>query len=433
MSKHTNQISSPLHIENTVNNLSKQELRLPEAFKTYRRMLEDEYIGGGYGLIQSLVNKLDYKIKVPNEATVEQKKLVKALNESLSGLEGIHKTQLLNYIMSMCYYGHSMFEMVFKRVKGNMVFDTLSPIHPLNVKRYTFSRNVLTKLELSPSENDGDLIVKDVLSKEISGDKVLMFTLNADLDNPLGRSILNRCYAPWRKKEIVSEYELIGVAKNLSGVLKIKAPQEYINDYFNNPTSEHAQYLEELISQAEQLHAGKTCLSVIPSDTNQNGVAQFDITTIGNSDSNDIDTNEIIKRLETSILTTLYTDILMLGQAGGGSFALSDSKTALLSLVIDSILATITRSFDKAIKSAFNLNVVDYRDDITLEFEGVEQLDFEAFTRGWQRLAQANLITPDDNLEKWIRERSNAPEFDKTTAREVNDKTDQNERLEKDK
>lgn len=68
-----------------------------------------------------------------------------------------------------------------------------------------------------------------------------------------------------------------------------------------------------------------------------------------------------------------------------------------------------------------------------MTFEGVEQLDFEAFTRGWQRLAQAGLVTPDDKLEEWLRDKSKAPEHDKTTARSVTDNTDQNDRDEKEK
>lgn len=432
MATYTTQQSQPLHLENTVNSFAKTDLKLPQAFRTYRNMMENEYIGAGVGLTQNLINKLDYHLKCDEDCSDAQKRLVAKLNKSLNSLAGMDKTQFLNYVLSMLPYGHSMFEIVMKRDSGTLVFDTFSPIHPINVKKYIYSRNKLDKLELNPADNDGKLIQNTAKQEDLKGDKVLMFKLNADLDNPLGRSVLNRCYMPWKRLEIISEYELIGVAKNLSGVLKVKAPAEYIQDYLNNPTSDNAKYMDDLINQAELLHAGKSCVSVIPSDSTQNGVSMFDITTIGNSDGNDMDTNAIIKRLEGSILTTLYTDILMLGQGGGGSFALSDSKTTLLTLVIESILKAISRGFEHSIKVAHDLNDVTMTGSVSLEFEGIEALDFDSFTRGMQRLVDANILTPDDKLEKSVREKAKLGERDTTTSRSVDgNTTDQNERDEK--
>lgn len=434
MAKYTNQQSQPLHLENTVNSFAKTDLKLPQAFKTYRNMMENEYIGAGVGLIQNLINKLDYELKCDDDCTEAQKKLVKKLNKSLDNIEGMDKTQFLNYILSLLPYGHSMFEIVMKKDGGDFTFDTFSPIHPINVNKYVYSRNKLEKLELSTADNDGKLIQNTAKAEDLSGGKVLMFKLNADLDNPLGRSVLNRCYMPWKKLDIVSEYELIGVAKNLSGVLKVKAPAEYIQDYLNNPTTDNAKYMDDLINQAELLHAGKSCVSVIPSDATQNGVSMFDITTIGNADGNDMDTNAIIKRLEGSILTTLYTDILMLGQGSGGSFALSDSKTTLLTLVIESILKAISRGFEHAVNVAHELSVVEKKGKVSLVFDGIEKLDFEAYTRGMQRLVDANILTPDDNLEKVVRDRANLGDRDESTSRQTDtSSTDQNERDEKEK
>lgn len=435
MAKFTSQESQPLHLENTVNSFAKHDLKLPQAFKTFRSMMENEYIGAGVGLTQNLINKLDYHLKCDDDCTDQQKRLVKKLNTSLDNLVGMDKTQFLNYVLSMLPYGHSMFEIVMEKDGNDFVFETFSPIHPINVKKYVYSRNQLEKLELTSADNDGQLIQNTAQQEDLNGEKVLMFKLNADLDNPLGRSVLSRCYMPYKKLEIVGEYELIGIAKNLSGVLKVKAPAEYINDYLNNPASENAAYMEDLISQAELLHGGKSCVGVVASDTNQNGVSLFDISTIGNSDGNDMDTNAIIKRLEASILTTLYTDILLLGQGGSGSFALSDSKTTLLTLVIESILKAISRGFEHAVKVAHQLNNVPQKGKVYLEFEGIEALDFDAYTRGMQRLVDAGILSPDDKLEKTVRERAKLGERDESTTRDMSDKkvTDQNERDEKEK
>lgn len=436
-SKFTKQYSDPLHIENTVNKLATEDLRLPKAFKTYRSMLSDEIIGGAMGLVKSLINKADYALEIPENASEDEKKLIKALNQSLENLEGMTKSEFINYVLSELDYGNSVFELVMHRVEGRQVFKTFSPIHPINIKRYTYQRNSLEKVELSPPENDGELIKNQAMSTEIDGKKILMFRVNPDLDNPLGQSLLARCYKPWKKKEIASEYELIGVAKNLSGVLKIKAPSEYINDYYNDPTSANAMYMEEVFEQAEMIHGGKSSFAVIASDTNDVGQRLFDIETIGNSSGNtEVDTNKIISRYETSILMTLYSDLLSLGQNGGGSFALSDSKSTLLTLVVKSILNGITQNFEKAVKVAYNLNALAPQDGYPkLKFDDVEKLDFETFSRGWQRLVKDGIVEVDQPLEAWIRKRSGAPIKDYETTRKVVDvdtgNTDDNERDDK--
>ena len=378
---------------------------------------------------------MDYSLTVSKDASAQEIALVTKLNSSLSDLSGYTKTDLLNQILSLLEYGQSMFEIVLKRDGSSQVFDTFSPIHPIDVNKYVYNRNVLKELVLNPSDNDGLLVQQTATEKKLNGAKVLQFKLNPSLDYPLGQSLLNRCYLPWKKKGIASEYELIGIAKNLSGVLKIKAPAEYIQAFYNEPTSTNAQYMTELINQAELTHAGKTSVCVVASDAQENGVALFDITTIGNADGNDMDVNEIIKRYDISILTTLYTDILALGQGGGGSFALSDSKTTILSLFIDSLLNAITSGFNKAVKASYEANgVVPKTDYAKLSFSEVEKLDFEAFSRGWQRLVQSGAVQADDKLEAYLRETAQAPEKDTATVRDTSTGgQDNNERNDKEK
>ena len=429
------QVSSPLHIENTVNSLAINDLKLPNAFKTYREMLLDEYIAGGLLLTKALISKLDYSLGEVEGASASEVRLTKALNKSLNDLDGYTKTDLLNNMLSCMEYGQSLFETVYKRVDGKLVYNTFSPIHPMNVNKYVFKRNKLTQLILNPADNDGLIYQTVGAEQKLKGENVLHIKLNPSLDFPLGQSVLNRCYMPWKKKGIVSEYELIGIAKNLSGVLKIKAPSEYINDYYNNPTTDNAQYMSEMLDQAELIHAGKSSLAVVASDATETGVSLFDITTIGNADGNDMDANATINRFDQAMLTTLYTDILSLGQGGGGSFALSDSKTTLLSLTIESMLKTFSAAFNKVVKQAFDLNGVSYETLPELKFEEVEKLDFEAFSRGWQRLIQSGGVIADDELEKFIRTRAKAPKADKTTSRkqESPNSIDDNDRDEKEK
>ena len=434
MSNATTQMSIPLHLENTINVYAKKELQLPAAFLTYREMLLDESIGGGLSLIQNLINKLDFKIKAPKNANTATIKLTDALNKSLDNMEDCNKCNFINRILSMCVYGHSIFEMVFTKNKLHIVFKSFVPVHPVNVKKYWFNKSSLEKIELTTPAQDSFIEQVNKYEVELPTDKILMFMLNADIDNPLGRSLLQRCYMPWKKKQIVSEYELIGVAKNLSGVLKVQVPSEYIQDYYNNPATDNAMYVQDLIMQADNLHGGKASSVLIASDTNENGVRLFDVTTVGNKEGmTNLDTNAILNRLDSNILVTLYTDIMSLGQNIGSSMALSDNKTALLALFLESILVCIQQSFDKAIKQAFLLNNVVTEEYPKLSFEEVEKLDFDTFTRGWQRLVQAGAVTTDEGLEQWIRQQWAAPDVDYNKVIKNTKTADPIDRVEDDK
>lgn len=424
----TKQQSSPLHIENTVNSLAREELQLPQAFKTYRNMLQDEYIGGGMNLVKSLLNKTKPHIKVDDKATGKEKDLVVKLNKSFLSMTGMTQTQFMNYALSCTDYGIALFEVVLERKGGFNVFKTLSPIHPKDVKKYVFKGNVLERLELYPAENDGQLITQ---SEEVNlkGDKVLMIRLNHDLDNPLGRSLLQRCYTSWKCKQIATEYELIGISKDLSGALKIKAPAEYINDYYNEPTSENAIYIDNLLSQAELLHAGKVSQVLVASDTQENGVSLFDVETIGNNGGTRFDVNTTIERYNKSLLITLYTDILALGNGATGSYSLASSKTSLLGLFMESLQSTISDSFEHVLDYVYKMNGVEERTSY-LAFEDVNEIDPDEFTKGWQRLAQSGLVTPDEELESFFREKLDAPKADYEKKLNNDSKADESERLE---
>lgn len=402
------QQSQPLHIENTVNALAREDLRLPQAFYTYRNMLQDEYIGGGINLVKSLLNKQAFHYEATPETPESERAYVEALNESLHNLNGLSMTQFLNYCLSCMEYGIALFETVIERKEGRNVFKTFSPIHPKDVAKYVFKGNVLQKLVLNPAENDGVVDGGQTGEQiEISGKKVIMIRLNPDLDNPLGRSVLQRCYTVWKSKQIASEYELIGISKDLSGTLKIKAPSEYINDYYQNPSSANAQYIDSLLTQSEMLHAGKVSQVLVASDTQENGVSLFDVSLISDGGSSKFDVNQTIERYNKAMLITLYTDILALGNGANGSYSLASSKTSLLGLFMESLQNAIREGIHQALEYVHSIEGREITGEVV--FEDVNEIDPEAFSRAWQRLAQGGVITPDENLEAWVRDSLNAP------------------------
>lgn len=412
MAGETKQSSQPLHIENTVLTLGKKELNINHAFQTYRDMKYDGIISGSMSFIKAVLSKGDFYIQPHSNATKEEIKTVEAINDSLNNSKGFTKKRILNQWLSLLDYGCSLSEVVAERKGGKFVFSAISPIHLTTVQRFEMKDGMLQKLILNKPENDGLLMDTSHTQEEVDGRKVLFIRLESDSDFPLGKSLLYGAYTAWRTKKILQEYEAIGVAKNLSGVLDIRVPSEYINKYYSEPNSLEAIYVDNMLEQASMLHAGKGSYILTASDATDNGVKRFEVTTIGNAQGQSYDVGAAIARYNSEIQLSLQTMVLSMGTEGGGSFALSDNSTYLMTLFIENVRATIASEFQSALKHLWELNAHNMEHLPHLSFEDVEPLDWDSFTKGWNRLLSSGGITPTEDLEAFLRESGKAPMAD---------------------
>lgn len=404
------QQTNPLHLENTVLHLGRRDLSIQNCFRTYRDMKLDPIIGGSLSFVKALISKTPYQIKAARGSTAAQKKLVKAMNDSLSNTPYGRK-RLMDSVLSMLDYGASMFEIVAQKdASGQWVFKNLSPIHLSTVNRFTFDGGELVKVELNPATNDG-LIEQKGNPVSLEGKKVLMFRLESDQDFPLGKSLLYGCYTAWKTKSILNEYTTIGAAKNLSTVVQVKLPMEYINSYYNEPVSDQAQYTAELLKSVENLHAGKSCYAVVPSDLSDGGQSLFEISTIGGGSSNTtFDAEVSIERYNREILFNMQTSVLALGSNSQGSFSLAQNSTNLLGLFIQNVFAVIRNDFEKAIKLVWEMNGMDVAKLPTIEFDDIDERDLKVFAEAWTKLVAAGAVTVDEESEAQIRKDFGMPE-----------------------
>ena len=405
-----NQQTNPLHLENTVLHLGRRDLSIQNCFRTYRDMKLDPIIGGSLSFVKALISKTPYRVKAARGSTAQQKKLVKAINESLSNTPYGRK-RLVDSVLSMLDYGASMFEIVpHKDAQGQWVFKNLSPVHLSTVNRFTFDGGELLKVELTPAQNDG--IVAQVGNPvELDGKKVLMFRLESDQDFPLGKSLLYGCYTAWKTKSILNEYTTIGAAKNLSTVVQVRLPMEYINSYYNEPTSDQALYTTELLTSVENLHAGKSCYAVVPSDLSDGGQSLFEISTIGGGASNStFDAEASIERYNREILFNMQTSVLALGSNSQGSFSLAQNSTNLLGLFIQNVFSVISNDFEKALKLLWEMNGMDLAKLPTIEFDDIDERDLKTFAEAWTKLSGVGAVTNDVETEAAIRKDFGMPE-----------------------
>ena len=105
MTVNTRQQSQPLHIENTVLSLGREDLSIGNAFNTYREMKLDGIVSGSMSFIKAVLSKSDYKIAYHENSTTKEKAVIDALNKSLDSMEDFDKKRLVSNWLQMLDYG----------------------------------------------------------------------------------------------------------------------------------------------------------------------------------------------------------------------------------------------------------------------------------------------------------------------------------------
>ena len=123
-------------------------------------------------------------------------------------------------------------------------------------------------------------------------------------------------------------------------------------------------------------------------------------------------TDQIISRYNQQIAMTCLADFIMLGHEAVGSFALGASKVDLFMAAVESWIRLIAEVFNShAIPRLMALNGFDTAHCPVLTYGQVTQVDLTELGQFLGSLTQAQLLTPDNNLEDFLRELAGMPAF----------------------
>lgn len=413
MTVFTKNYSSPVHIENSVLNMTKDDLKLPNAFRTYKEMSFDPIISSSVSFICSVLNKKFY-FKPHLRSTQKERQCVEALNRSLEDLEPYSQNRVMSNILQLISYGSSIQEYTFHRKDGFQVLKSFTPIAIENVNKFEYENGYLKKIKLNPANNDGLITDSVTKQKEIPGDKVLMVSFQADGSNPLGKSLLNSAFTTWKQKTSLTEINLIGAYKALAGQMQISIPASYLQAYFNDPQSSEATMVHQLIQQAELAGVSKTSFMVIPSDTYGDGQNQrmFSVEPIKGVDGKGFEIEQSIERCNRELHQALQSSVLSLGQdssSGSGSYGLSSTKSVLLHQFLKGVHESIGAELRKVLKTAFELNGLSDTRLPSIEWEELQEPTWEEFTAGLKDIGMSGFVEPTGELNRWVIERMGAP------------------------
>ena len=151
---------------------------------------------------------------------------------------------------------------------------------------------------------------------------------------------------------------------------------------------------------------------VLPMMFDENGKQLIDFKLLNSGGARQFNTDQIISRYNQQIAMTCLADFIMLGHESVGSFALGASKVDLFMAAVESWIRLIAEVFNShAIPRLMALNGFDTAHCPTLTYGQVTQVDLVELGAFLTNLTTAQLLTPDNNLEDYLRELAGMPAF----------------------
>ena len=244
-------------------------------------------------------------------------------------------------------------------------------------------------------------------------EKALLFRTSYRKNNPEGRSVLRTAYRSWWFKKRIEEIEAIGVERDLAGIPKIGVPPELLAA---DQGSDAAASLAAFKDIGVNLRNDEQACVIYPLVYDESGNKMYEIELMSGSGRRQFVTGEIIARRSTEIAQASLADVILLGHESVGSFALSETKEALLAVGLQAQVDEIAAVFNKyAIPRLWALNGMDPTKCPKVVPGELHATNLKDLAQVIWQLSMAGMpFFPSESMEDWVRARMDAPAADGT-------------------
>lgn len=387
------------------------ELIGKKGIETYKEMSEnDDIIGSILFTIEMLIRGCSWDVQAGGETDADEE----AANFVWQCMNDMSDTWVdtISEILSMLTYGWSAHEIVYKRRLGrkkdarmNSKYDDgligwqklpIRAQETLYKWEYDDDDNLIG-LSQQPPPNYGVIT--------IPVEKLLIFRTKSRKGNPEGRSILRTAYRSWYFKKRIQEIEGIGIERDLAGLPVMTGPTDC--DIWNTDDSDMVKMRTEAERYVKNIRSDSVQGVVMPDGW------KLELLTSGGK--RNFDTNAIIERYDTRMAMTVLADFIMLGHQSTGTYNLGTDKSQMFAVAVGAYLDIIAEVFNnKGIPDLIDMNgdhfknISDYPKLIHGEIENRNLSELADFM---QKLTGAGLISPDDQLEAYLRDAAKLPEM----------------------
>jgi hypothetical protein len=392
--------------------------RFPQFINTINEMRYNPTVGSAMNVYRMMISRVKWDVEYPVGATDQDKARADAIRSMMDDMDGMTWPQFIESIISYLEYGFAVSEKVYRRRltrNGSKYNDGLVGIKRLAIR----SQDTITGWIFS--EDGADLLAceQDINRLEnaylfvnrknedgkivIDRNKFLHFVCSGTKGNPEGNSIFKNIYLAFKQMTILQEQELLGIAKDIQGMLKIAIPPRYLDPNASDEDKAAVAAFQRII---DNYNTGTQRGLLVPNMIDpESKLPLFTYELMESKGLAKYDTEAIIKRLQGDILSALSVDILKLGADGTGSFSLAESKSSVLALAIDYRFREIAEVLNSDLmRSLYELNGWDTSNMAKFVYSDVEEISLEEFSKAVQRIWSTNAIEMDRDVMNRVRE-----------------------------
>ncbi len=389
------------------------QLRGRRGFLVYREMADnDPVIGSILYAIEKVVLRLEWRMD-PFDDSPEAEEIRNFIDECMEDMSDSWD-QTLASILSMLVYGFSFHEIVYKMRKGDSKDPKYNSKHADGkIGWRKFAIRSQESLNNWMMDQDGGIQGYRQIDptgggfREIPIDKGLLFRTNVNKNNPEGRSLLRNCFRPWYYKRRIEEIEAIGIERDLAGLPVAKVPPEYLS---SGASAAQQSVLAEITQIVQNIKRNEQEGVIFPMMYDDNGKEMFSLELLSSGGSRQFDTDKVIARYDQRISMSVLSDFILLGHEQVGSFALGSQKMDLWTMSVEAIAKSIAEVMNQyAIPRLLKLNGMNSELAPYLTYGEVSSVDLNELSNYVQKLIGAGVITPDADLEAYLREQASLP------------------------
>lgn len=391
--------------------------RYPQFISTVAEMRNNPTVGAAMNVYRMMISRVRWDVVPAVDATdidKERAALVATMLEDMEHSWGAFIESVIPYLE----YGFGINEIVLRRRlkrNGSKYNDGLVGIKKLPVRPqetisgwfFTPDGADLVSVEqsLKHAVNSARFAAKtnENGTLTIDREKFLLFTASGNKGNPEGNSIYKNIYLAHKQLSLLQDQELLGIAKDVQGILKIAIPPRYLDP---NASPEDKAVVEAFQRIIDNYNAGTQRGLLVPNMIDpESKLPLFTYDLMESKGGAKYDTESVIRRLQTDILSALSVDILKLGSEGSGSFSLAESKSSVLALAIDYRLKEIAEVLNSHLmRTIYELNGWDPVRMARFAYKDVEEVSLEEYSKAVQRIFSTSAVEVDRPILNRIRQ-----------------------------
>jgi len=399
--------------------------RYPAFTLTVNEMRNNPTVGAAMNVYRMMMSRVEWCVEPPAGADDVAKERAEIIESMMHDMEHSWGT-FIESVIPYLEYGFAINEIVLRRRlkrNGSKHNDGLVGLKKLptrsqdTISGWVFSDDgedlVAVEQSLKHLTNSSRFVnkVNQDGKLEIPRHKFLLFSASATKGNPEGNSIYKNIYLAFKQLSLLQNQELLGIAKDVQGILKIAIPPRYLDI---NASPEDKAVVQSFQTIIDNYNAGTQRGLLVPNMIDpESKLPLFTYDLMESKGGAKYDTEAIIKRLQGDILSALSVDILKLGAEGSGSFSLAESKSSVLALAIDYRLKEIAEVLNgHLMRTLYEMNGWDTEEMAKFVYKDIEEISLEEFSKAIQRIFSTGAIEVDRDVLNRVRHALGVPERD---------------------